>query len=471
MLAEEMHQGNPVNDLVKILLGQLKMLLERDMRDANRREKILKSRVSQKKLTEYANRHGARRIPFSAKLTKEQMKELSRQCKKNNIAFAAMRNKTMNADSSYDYSIIILEKDAAMFRKIQEQMLKDKLDIDKMQEEIVNGDPSSANKQMNEWIFDRSAGNKEAHPPLTFNQVMDNLSKRSEGGKEAVFVCERMNPRNHMEVTSSIGRRDDREYLNTNYRLFSDGIEQKCSEFAHGKFTHMSWMDGSNESDAGKKHWQNMKKELQEKGHFTDDLVMFTSEKEYTDYLTRMNEMEAQKAADKWFFEMDKNFRERKEALTEELGKCNSSDRTDNGLKEIIQRQIESNKKQADMVNKINILEETEGHDNKKSEDIRKELSTEREYFMEQQAQKELLQSVRFIEQVKNEKIRDIEADTNSRNKEGSMMEENNGRQESMPRQRWEEAVGKRKEASESVNEGMEQSKDQVHAKADVRGL
>lgn len=468
MLAEEMHQGNPVNDLVKILLGQLKMLLERDLRDANRREKILKSRVSHKKLTEYANRHGARRIPFSAKLTMEQMKELSRQCKKNNIAFAAMRNKTMNADGSYDYSIIILEKDAAMFRNIQEQMLKDKLDLDKVQEEIINGDLSAVNKQMSEWIFDRAAGNKEAHPPVTFNQAMDNFSKRSEGGEEAVFVCERMNPHNHMEITSCIERRDDREYLNTNYRLFADGIEQKCSEFAHGKFTHMSWMDGSNDSEAGQKHWQNMKKELQEKGHFSDDLVIFSTEKEYVDYLSGMDDMAARKDADKWFFEMNQNFKERKELLTEELGKYNSSDRIDNALTETVQKQIESNTKQAGLKNKINILLEdpkAKSH----LENIQKELSAEQKRFMELQKQKELLQSMKLIEQVKAEQTRNLY--NGEENKEGIAMEENNGRQESMPMKKWEEAVGKRKEASESVNEGMEQTKETVHAKANARGL
>lgn len=470
MLAEEMHQGSPVTGLVKILLGQLRVLLERDLRDANRKEKILKSRVSYKKMTEYANRHGARRIPFSAKLTKEQMKELSKRCKQHEIAFSAMKNKSPNADGSYDYAIIIFEKDAAMFRYIQEQMIKEKLDINKVQEEIINGDPSSVNKQMNEWIFDRAAGNKEANPPLTFNQAMDNFSKRTEGGEKAVFVCERMNPQNHMEITSRVEKRDDREYLNTNYRLFADGIEQRCSEFAHGKFTHMSWMDGSNDSEAGQKHWQNMKKELQEKGHFSDDLVIFSSEKEYMDYLSGIDEMAAQKGVEKWFFELDKYFKERKEFLNGELGKCNSSDRIDSALKETVQKQIESNTKQAGMINRINIL--TEAKDSKtqiRLEDIRKELSAEQEKFMELQKQKELLQSVRLIEQMKEENTQSI--DNSKVNKEGTTMEENSGRQESMPMKKWEEAVGKRKEASESENAGMEQFNDQVHAKANARGI
>lgn len=466
MLAEEMRQGNHVSDLVKILLGQLKMLLERDLRDASRKEKVLKSKVSHKKLAAYANKHGARRIPFSAKLTKEQMKELSKKCKKYNIPFAAMKNKTANADGSYDYSIIILEKDAAMFRHIQEQMIKEKMDIDKVQEEIINGDPSAVNEQMGEWVFERASGNMEAHPPLTFDQTMDNFSKRSERGEEAIYVCDRLNPKNHMEITSHIEKHEDREYLNTNYRLFSDGIEQKCSEFSHGKFTHMSRMDGSNESEAGEKHWQNMKKELQQKGHFSDDLVVFSSEKEYSDYLAGMDEMTAQKATDKWYFDMGKNFKERKEVLTEELGKYNSSDRIDNALKETVQKQIESNAKQAGMVNEINVLEmkgdlKEKGH----LEDIRKDLLAEQDKFMELQNQKELLQSVRLIEQVKAES-----RDNSRENKEETMMEENSSRQESMPMRQWEEAVEKRKEAS-AVNEGMEQVKEQAHAKASARGM
>ncbi len=468
MLVEEIRQGNPVIDIVKILAGQIKMLLERDMRDANRKEKVLKSRVSHKKLTEYANRHGARRIPFGAKLTKSQMKELSRQCKKNSVMFSAMKNKTPNADGSYDYTIIILEKDAAMFRRIQEQMLKEKLDMDKIQEELINGDPSAANEQMGEWIFERASGNKEAHPPLTFGQTMDNFSKRSEGGEEPVFVCERMNPQNYMEITSRIEKRDDREYLNTNYRLFSDGIEQKCSEFSHGKFTHMSWMDGSNDSEAGQRHWDNMKKELQEKGHFSDDLVIFSSEKEYTDYLSRMNERAAQQAADKCFFDLNKNFKERKELLTEELGKCNSSDRIDSALQETVRRQIESNVKQAGMVNEINALEGTgEAKDKTRLEDVRKELAKEQGKFMELQEQKELFQSVRLIEQVRAERERELNHD--NRNKEEGMMEKNGG--QSMPMKRWEEAVGKRREAAESANEGMEQVKEQSHVQANARGI
>lgn len=219
MLAEDMKQESIAADLIKAnlvksLMGQLKILLERDLQDLNRKEKILKSKVSYKKMTKYANRTGARMIPFSAKLTKEQMKELGKQCKKNYIAFAAMKNKTVNTDGSYNYSIIIFEKDAAMFRDIQEKMLKEKMDIDK-QEETGNGDPSAVNEQTGEDNKKEKKEEKKEENALEENKnsgrqdpmPMRQWEKAVEKRKEASVVNEGMEQvREHIHAAKNKAR-------------------------------------------------------------------------------------------------------------------------------------------------------------------------------------------------------------------------------------------------------------------------
>lgn len=79
---------------------------------------------------------------------------------------------------------------------------------------------------------------------------------------------------------------DGRLFTNTEYRVFHEGVEQRCSEFKHGKFTHYSRKNGENSSAYGDDHWKNMKDEMKEKGGFTNDTLIFSSKEDYLDYKT-----------------------------------------------------------------------------------------------------------------------------------------------------------------------------------------
>ena len=88
-----------------------------------------------------------------------------------------------------------------------------------------------------------------------------------------------------MEVSTSLETHKDRQYVNTEFKVFKDNQEQKCSVFPHGKFTHYSRADGTNSSQQGNEHWDKMKKEMKEKGGFSDNVVVFSDEENYKKFV------------------------------------------------------------------------------------------------------------------------------------------------------------------------------------------
>lgn len=105
-----------------------------------------------------------------------------------------------------------------------------------------------------------------------------------------VFVCDAKNPNNYMEVSSSKETYEDgRPYVNTEFKVFKDGVQQECDEFSHKKFTHYTNLDGENTSAHGVDHWEKMRKEIQEKGGFSDKVIAFKSKERYEKYLEEFN--------------------------------------------------------------------------------------------------------------------------------------------------------------------------------------
>lgn len=126
--------------------------------------------------------------------------------------------------------------------------------------------------------------NRQTGRAISFEEAVTDVTARKEI-KEPVFVCDRNHPENYMEVTARLENMEDRSYINTEFKVFHNGEEQRCEEFSHGKFTHYSDRNAKNSSPAGDEHWKNMQKEMKEKGGFGAQLLLFESKEEYNKFL------------------------------------------------------------------------------------------------------------------------------------------------------------------------------------------
>lgn len=130
--------------------------------------------------------------------------------------------------------------------------------------------------------------------PVSYEEAVKNLTERGKM-KEPVIVCDRDSPENYMEVTARPEKKEDRTYINTEFKVFRNGEEQRCEEFSHGKFTHYSDRKANNSSEAGEQHWENMKKEMKEKGGLSDNLLFFPTREEYQTFLEEADRKQDQK--------------------------------------------------------------------------------------------------------------------------------------------------------------------------------
>ena len=119
----------------------------------------------------------------------------------------------------------------------------------------------------------------------TFDEITLNANGFDFSGGKVYYACDKHNPKNYMEISSTIKSRNDRKFINTEFKVFNNGVQQKCDEFSHGKFTHYSRADGSNSSDYGVEHWNNIRDEMRKKGGFGDDMIVFSDLKSYQEFV------------------------------------------------------------------------------------------------------------------------------------------------------------------------------------------
>lgn len=121
-----------------------------------------------------------------------------------------------------------------------------------------------------------------------FDDAVDELSIWRENA-EPVWICERNQPDNYIRVSwekhETITKNgESKEYLASEFEVYYQGKKQTCEEFEHGKFSHYSQKNGNQSSEKGEEHWSNLKDEMKKKGGFSDEVLIFSSEKQYLNY-------------------------------------------------------------------------------------------------------------------------------------------------------------------------------------------
>ena len=95
----------------------------------------------------------------------------------------------------------------------------------------------------------------EVYEDLSFNEMLEKLNDLDFSDGRTYVVCDKNNPQNYMEISASSEIHNERQYINTEFRLFSQGVQQKCDVFPHGRFTHYTRADGNNSTDKGEKRF------------------------------------------------------------------------------------------------------------------------------------------------------------------------------------------------------------------------
>ena len=132
--------------------------------------------------------------------------------------------------------------------------------------------------------------------PISFRDTIE-MTSSGQIIEQPIFVCERSTPDRYMEISSHelIDESTGNPFVSTEYKVFNNGQQQKCSEFSHGKFTHYTDFQGENTSCYGVDHWGNMQSEMLEKGGFSDDMLLFQNKTLYEAYVKRFSQQQAVK--------------------------------------------------------------------------------------------------------------------------------------------------------------------------------
>ncbi len=139
------------------------------------------------------------------------------------------------------------------------------------------------NDNKNQFLENFLKGQKttEVFEDLSFNEMIEKLNDLDFSDDRTYVVCDKNNPQNYMEISASSEIHNERQYINTEFRLFSQGVQQKCDVFPHGRFTHYTRADGNNSTDKGEEYWDKMKAEMQAKGGFDKDMIIFPDVQSY----------------------------------------------------------------------------------------------------------------------------------------------------------------------------------------------
>lgn len=117
-----------------------------------------------------------------------------------------------------------------------------------------------------------------------FEEIIEELSQYRKN-TPPVYLCKQNEPESYIEVSWEIRKNEGgKDFLNTQYRVFNNGEEQKCDEFPHGKFWHFTQKSGQASSGRGKEHWDKLIEEMKTKGGFDDEILVFENEQEYNNY-------------------------------------------------------------------------------------------------------------------------------------------------------------------------------------------
>lgn len=216
-------------------------------------------------------------------MTREQRDKFLEHAKNRGVPVSYISNGT-NANGKDVYLAVYRNKDEAVIGDIFDQLVRDYK---------IKGLEKAMEEQVHFKKKDFESAIQSVDGKITENPVI---------------ICERTNPNSYIKVTGTQEEyKDGRPYVASLYEVYNNGVKQKSQEFKHGEFLHNCDGDGKNSSEAGEVHWDNMRAEMKDKGQFSDDILVFKSEKEYGEYLATFSTNREQAEKDSEFYDSIKN--------------------------------------------------------------------------------------------------------------------------------------------------------------------
>lgn len=179
------------------------------------------------------------------------------------------------------------------YENLSEEEKKDFREVQAEKETILRDEFDDFNKKNNDVII-ASTEEEPLWEAMNFESALARVTERDYATQDC-YICERTNPENYIQVSSQKEvSKEGNPYVNTEYKVFHQGQQQRSDEFSHGKFTHYTDSKGESTSSYGQEHWLNMKKEIKEKGGFSNDVLIFASKERYEEYKDRLGKVKDQ---------------------------------------------------------------------------------------------------------------------------------------------------------------------------------
>jgi hypothetical protein len=226
-------------------------------------------------------------------LNDEQQKDFARYAKNYALTYALIKNE--GADGKL---LVCMEKDLQKVRDITDRMTEDAkiaaidIQIEKLKEkgeenftaqdwkelaaleDMRNGEIAATavtlNNESKENIFKKIIEGTEQEA-VTFERALNHITDRDYARNNAYYLTERTDPTKYIELKSQKDTYKGKAYTRTDYRVY-DGTEAK-GDFTDARF------DGR-----PRDYWVKTRERMKEIGGFTDDVVLFNSQKEFEDY-------------------------------------------------------------------------------------------------------------------------------------------------------------------------------------------
>lgn len=239
-------------------------------------------------------------VPINLRVNDKHMRRFAALAKKYGILFTSISDRRV--DGKKDHILLVKEKDLEKCKHITERMMdefklqgieKDITELEEKEylsesetkdldflknkkEQIISNDLRKFNLNNADIIFSDICEQMQDQS-LSFDEALNHFTDRDYSREKPYYLCERTNPDSYIELRSSRDTFCGEVYTRTEYKVFRDGKEQKSSR-ADGVFTDERF------EGRPRDYWKKLKKEMKQKGEYTDDVVVFKSKAEFERY-------------------------------------------------------------------------------------------------------------------------------------------------------------------------------------------
>lgn len=435
------------------------------------------SKQSQKNKLELEKiRANKRELPLEANFSKKQMKQFSKEAKRYNVSFSALKEKGKDGK----YTIIIDDRDMPKIKHILNKMVEQSItdQYDKATEAAEKkGDMEAAEKidsqrkqhkrkSTNKWndaIQDSTEKSIFYIDDVRNNNWNGTLNRNTDhifAKEEPYYAVDAENPSNYIEFNTKEDVYKDKPYTRTDYKVFKNNQEQKNGKDPNGIFSDRRF-EGRKSN-----YWQTLKNDMKKAGGFSDVMISFSSKEE----VLRFQEIMKEKNADIDLVNSEQKFSSVEQKLTKEISESGYADISYDKLKklnpserikaaEIVIKQNQlSNQREIRKINTNILIKESEiveTKDPNKKKELEEQLAKEKDSLEAAKRQEALLEqqrrqaaSIEATNQIREEYERTTdEKEKNNQEDEQQHEEqkEENETEETYSKEEWQQEIDQEK--------------------------